>query len=133
MLGKSINNASIFFRSDNNFTLCRWLDLTLGIQAENKGKSLEYDYNGGFWLNAGAYMSFFNNNLNVALKCNQLIYTRNKKTIYGSDWTSIQKNLSHNTQINLQVTWNFNAGKKIRNKNLPSVNSMQRNVPTLMK
>lgn len=78
-------------------------------------------------------MSFFNNNLNVALKCNQLIYTRNKKTIYGSDWTSIQKNLSHNTQINLQVTWNFNAGKKIRNKNLPSVNSMQRNVPTLMK
>lgn len=133
MPGKSINNASIFFRSDNNFTLCRWLDLTLGIQAENKGKSLEYDYNGGFWLNAGAYMSFFNNNLNVALKCNQLIYTRNKKTIYGSDWTSIQKNLSHNTQINLQVTWNFNAGKKIRNKNLPSVNSMQRNVPTLMK
>lgn len=53
--------------------------MTLGIQAENKGKSLEYDYNGGFWLNAGAYMSFFNNNLNVALKCNQLIYTRNKK------------------------------------------------------
>lgn len=133
MPGKSINNASVFFRSDNNFTLSRWLDLTLGIQAENKGKSLEYDYNGGFWLNAGAYMSFFNNNLNVALKCNQLIYTRNKKTIYGNDWTSIQKNLSHNTQINLQVTWNFNAGKKIKNKNLPSVNSMQRNVPTLMK
>ena len=46
------------------------------------------------------------------------IHTQLKKTIYGSDWTSIQKNLSHNTQINLQVTWNFNAGKKIRNQKI---------------
>lgn len=131
--GRAVNNVTLFARSDNNFTISKNLSLTFGIQGGPGGKGLDYEYNGGIFVDAGVNLSLLKNKLNMSFNASQIIYSIEKKTIYGDSWTAYQRNLTHKTHVNLQVTWNFNAGKKIKDQNLPTTRETQKKIPTLMK
>lgn len=131
--GRAVNNVTLFARSDNNFTICKKLSLTLGLQGGSSGKGLDYDYNGSLCVDAGINLSLLKNKFNMSLNGSQIIYSINKKTIYGDSWTSYQRNLTHKTHVKLHVAWSFSAGKKIKDQSLPVTRETQKEIPTLMK
>lgn len=131
MPGKSVSQTSLYFSTSNNFKIAKNYGITLDFAASTKTKTLSYEYDGWFNLNAQAYMSLLKNKLNVNLSYNGVFYNRPKMTVYGDGWMLTRKYLSHNTSVSLNVSWNFSIGKKIKdNRDMPSIGSAGRAIPT---
>ena len=62
---------------------------------------------------------------------NGIVYDYGTVTSRGNGWKIIRDDLSHNSNVQLYVTWNFNAGKKIKNQDMPSASpGSGRQIPT---
>ena len=131
MPGYKYDRASVSFTTYNNFTVTNNFGFTLGLSTSSKTKTLSYENEGSYSVYAGAYASLLKNKLNLNLTYGGLFYNRPKLTSRGQGWELIRKDMSHNSVISLNVTWNFNVGKSINDQNLPTApTSSGRQIPT---
>lgn len=131
MPGKRIDNAYLTFSSSNNFFVTKNLSFVLWFFAQSKTKSLSYESSACYGTSAGVNWSLLKDRLKINLNYNGILYNYGKTVTRGDGWTLSRKDLSHQTNVQLYVSWSFNAGKKIKNKDLPSASpGSDRQIPT---
>lgn len=120
-----------YLSSYNDFSLTDNLGLTLNLYAATKNKSASYVSNARYWWSLGARLSLFKGKVDASLGWTQVTYNHGKIKAEGSDFTYTRRDLSSDSRLQLTVTWNFNAGRKIQRTNLPTINARDsREVPT---
>ena len=131
MPGRRMDQTRLDFTSNNNFSVTKNMGVLLWVFARSKTKNMAYDFGTRYGTSAGVYLSLMKNKLNIDLMYNGIVYDYGTVTSRGSGWKIIRDDLSHNSNVQLYVTWNFNAGKKIKNQNLPSASpGSDRQIPT---
>ena len=131
MPGRQIRQTSFYFSTTNNLTIAKNYGIILSFAASTKNKTLSYESDGSFNVDAEAYMSLLKNKLNINLSYNGMFYNRPKMTIHGDGWTMTRRDRSHYTSISLNVSWNFNLGKKVSDyRDMPSIGGPSREIPT---
>lgn len=131
MPGKRIDHAYLTLNSSNNFTVTKNLSFILWVFAQTKTKSLSYEASACYGTSAGVNWSLLKDRLKINLNYNGILYNYGKTITRGDGWTLTRKDLSHQTNVQLYVSWSFNAGKKIRNQNMPSATpGSDRQIPT---
>lgn len=124
------HNMQASFYSNNDFTLTKDFGLTLGFWAATKNKSASYASNARYYVDLGGRLSLFKGKMDASLQWGNVFYNHSKITVKGDGWTIKRRDRSPNSRIQLSLAWNFSAGSKIKNKNLPSVGRSTRQVPT---
>lgn len=131
MPGERIDNTYVNINSNNNFTVTKNLGFYIWFFAKSKTRSLSYEASASYGSSAGVNWSLLNNKLKIKLAYNGIFYNYGKTTTRGDGWTVSRKDLSHLTNVQLYVSWNFSIGKKIRNQNMPSATpGSDRQIPT---
>ena len=125
-----IKHARVVFRSNNDFSVCKNFGLTYFFEALGKNKTESYESNATYSMDFGVYMSLMKGKMNIRLLYENAFYKRRITTTRGDGWTKRRINLSPDSHILLTLGWNFNAGRKIKKQELPTVNKQERKIPT---
>ena len=123
---RKVDSFNASFTSSNNFNITKSLNVSLNFRAWTKDKKINYEDNAGCSLDLGANLSLLNGKLNISAYCQNLLYTRPERTIRGDGWTMTEHDRRALQDIQFSITWNFEAGKKIRNVKLPEAQGIQR-------
>lgn len=123
---RKVDSFNASFTSSNNFNITKSLNVSLNFRAWTKDKKINYEDNAGCSLDLGANLSLLNGKLNISAYCQNLLYTRQERTFRGDGWTMTEHDRRALQDIQFSITWNFEAGKKIRNVKLPEAQGIQR-------
>lgn len=128
--GKTTNSSFCNTRIVNNFRVNNMVQLSLLLDGETKRDYLSYEVKPRLQIMPGASLSLLNNQLNIAV--NGLLYCgKEKVTFKGDGYNYIRKLTSSQNSINLTISWNFQAGKKIQQIQIDSANEIIRDKPKL--
>ena len=78
----------------------------------------------------GARLSLFKGKADVSLVWANMFYNRGNIKVKGQDFTYMRRDLSPNSRVQLSISWNFSAGRKIKKTSLPTVSGEYRETPT---
>lgn len=120
-----ISHGMVTFKSNNDFTVSKNLGFTLNMSASSRSMTESYEENAKFKMDVSGYMSLMKGKMNVSLLYENLFYNRRKRTICGEGWERKRLLLNADSHVVLFFTWNFTAGKKIKNQNMPKVSDTQ--------
>lgn len=123
---KKVDCFSASFTSSNNFNITQSFSVTLDFSAWTKTKTISREDNAGCSLALGANLSLLKGKLNIGGYCQNLLHTRSKTRIKGDGWTMTQYDRRAWQDFQFYVSWNFEAGKKIKRVNLPTGQGIQR-------
>ena len=118
------------FNSYNDFSVCDNFGITLNLYAATRSKNASYISNARYSVDAGARLSLFKGKADVSLVWANMLYNRGSIKVEGNDFTYMRRDLSPDSRVQLSVSWNFSAGSKIKNENLPTVSGSSRETPT---
>lgn len=124
------NCVMAHFSSYNDFSVCDNFGLTLGLYAETKSRNASYISNAKYSVDMGARLSLFKGKADVSLVWANMFYNRGNIKVKGQDFTYMRRDLSPNSRVQLSVSWNFSAGRKIKKTSLPTVSGEYRETPT---
>lgn len=115
----SFNHAFVVFNSYNDFTICKNIGAQLSFAASTKQKNASYECKSSYGLSLGVYAFFLSNKLQVQLYYSNVFYDEPEYKMHGLNWQATRKDLSTYSGVNLSLSWNFSAGRKIKNVQLP--------------
>lgn len=118
------------FSSYNDFSICDNLGLTLNLYATTKSRNASYISNARYSVDVGARLSLFEGKADVSLVWANMLYNRGRIKVEEPDFTYMRRDLSPDSRVQLSVSWNFSAGRKIKRENLPTVSGGYRETPT---
>lgn len=100
------------------------------MTASSKSRTESYENNARFKMDVSGYVSLMKGKMNVSLLYENILYNTKKLTMFGDGWEKRRTLLTPDSHVVLFVTWNFTAGKKIKNQKLPTINNTQMDTPT---
>ena len=118
------------FNSYNDFSVCDNFGITLNLYAATRSRNASYISNARYSVDAGARLSLFKGKADVSLVWANMLYNRGSIKVEGNDFTYMRRDLNPDSRVQLSVSWNFSAGRKIKNENLPTVSGSSRETPT---
>ena len=130
-VGHGIDCPSANFNSYNEFTLSKWLRISLNLEAQTKQKELNRKTDASYRLDLGASTSLLKGKFAISITCTGLLYNNPKTVISGDGWKYTQHNKFSGRELQFSVAWNFDAGKKINKLTLPKAQGIERTAPKL--
>lgn len=128
---KRIDDIYFKFNSNNNFTVVKNVSMNLWIFANSKSKNLSYENGTTYGVSTGVHWSLMKDKLKLNLYYNGLFYNIGKTITFGNGWKLSRKELTHVSNVELYVSWNFHLGKRISNQNIPpAILDSDRQIPT---
>ena len=119
------------FSSYNDFSVCKDLGLTLNLYAKTKSRNASYILNARYSVDIGARLSLFKGKADVSLVWANMLYNRSRIKVEENDFTYMRRDLTSDSRVQLSISWNFSAGRKINNESLPTAGSgNSRETPT---
>lgn len=118
------------FSSYNDFSVSKDLGLTLNLYATTKSRNASYISNARYSVDIGGRLSLFKGKADVSLVWANMLYNRSRIKVEQNDFTYLRRDLSPDSRVMLSVSWNFSAGRKIKNQSLPTVSGESRETPT---
>lgn len=129
---KEVNSSYVYFSNDFDLRLNKSFGLMLSLRTGSKLRTLSAEYSAHFNMEAAAYASLLKDRLSLNLRCESMVYYKDKSKMYGDDWIMTRQWIGRMTRLILTASWNFNLGKKVKRVNLPTGgNSLRREDPVI--
>lgn len=128
--GRDIDCPGAKFNSYNDFSLNKWLRVSLYIDAQTKQKTINRETDASYRIDLGANASLLKGKLSAGVTCTGLLYNNPKTTISGDGWKYVQRNRFSGRELQFSIAWNFSAGKKINKMRLSKAGGVNRATPT---
>ena len=131
MPGLDVRKVSFGWSLDQQVQLRENLGLMLSFNGETPRERLSYKTGLRYAVDLGAYMTLFNNRMNINLMAANILHSENEMTFKTGSIEMKRIDVSPLTRLKLSVSWNFSAGDKIKRQRNNIVNSTSRETPTL--
>lgn len=112
--GRSIDNPHIFLFSRHRLFVTKHFSLTLDLEFNTKSKRIDYEGRDEFSTTAGFNLSLLKGRMTVSGAAASLFAPHHRSTYWSGDDKIVVRQLTHPWKAQLYVSWNFTAGKKIR-------------------
>ena len=128
---QNLNNTEISISSSNQLTINKHLGATIRFSYYTKEKHLGYRKDPSYKMDVSVYYNILKESLMIKGQIVNLLRNTDVLHMGGNDYSIVREDISRNTRISLTLTWNFNAGKKIDSAKMRTVNSVNREDPSL--